>query len=92
MTDDLCQSRLPTCTRHTRVSTRGGGRFYETFRARAAYTADEVVLNKAAIITNPLRALEAAVDFAMRATRVAKLGLPRESPDEFALLERAGWI
>jgi uncharacterized protein YutE (UPF0331/DUF86 family) len=83
--------------------------------------ADEVVLNKAAVIErclgriseeyanseaelesnytrqdaivlNLLRASEAAIDLAMHATRVGKLGLPRESREAFALLERAGWI
>lgn len=83
--------------------------------------ADEVVLNKAAvmercleriaeeyenagkklesdytrqdaIVLNLLRASEAAIDLAMHATRVEKLGLPRESREAFALLERAGWI
>jgi uncharacterized protein YutE (UPF0331/DUF86 family) len=83
--------------------------------------ADEVVLNKAAVIErclkriaeeyeghedeletnytrqdaivlNLLRASEAAIDLAMHAARVGKLGLPRESREAFALLERAGWI
>lgn len=83
--------------------------------------ADEVVLNKAAVIErclkrvteeyenneaelesnytrqdaivlNLLRASEAAIDLAMHATRVGKLGLPQESREAFALLERAGWI
>lgn len=83
--------------------------------------ADEVVLNKAAVIErclvrvaeeyeghedeletnhtrqdaivlNLLRASEAAIDLAMHATRVGKLGLPQESREAFALLEREGWI
>lgn len=83
--------------------------------------ADEVVLNKAAvmerclkriteeyeghedelesdytrqdaIVLNLLRASEAAIDLAMHAARVGKLGLPQESRGAFALLERAGWI
>lgn len=83
--------------------------------------ADEVVLNKAAVIErclervieeyegdeagletdytrqdaivlNLLRASEAAIDLAMHATRVGKLGLPQESREAFELLERAGWI
>ncbi|MGB3680999.1 MAG: DUF86 domain-containing protein [Rubrobacteraceae bacterium] len=83
--------------------------------------ADEVVLNKAAVIErclkrineeyenheggletdytrqdaivlNLLRASEAAIDLAMHTTRVGKLGVPQESRESFALLERAGWI
>lgn len=83
--------------------------------------ADEVVLNKAAVIErcleriteeyeghedelesnhtrqdaivlNLLRASEAAIDLAMHEARVGKLGLPQESREAFALLERAGWI
>lgn len=83
--------------------------------------ADEVVLNKAAVIErclervieeyenheaeletnytrqdaivlNLLRASEAAIDLAMHATRVGKLGLPQESREAFELLEEAGWI
>lgn len=83
--------------------------------------ADEVVLNKAAVIErclmrldeeyansgaelesnytrqdaivlNLLRASEAAIDLAMHATRVGRLGLPQESREAFVLLERAGWI
>lgn len=83
--------------------------------------ADEVVLNKAAVIErcleriveeyegneaaletdytrqdaivlNLLRASEAAIDLAMHAARVGKLGLPQESREAFELLERAGWI
>lgn len=45
-----------------------------------------------AIILNLLRASEAAIDLAMHATRVGKLGLPQESREAFTLLERAGWI
>lgn len=83
--------------------------------------ADEVVLNKAAvmerclkriaeeyeghedelesdytrqdaIVLNLLRASEAAIDLAMHEARVGKLGLPQESREAFALLERAGRI
>lgn len=83
--------------------------------------ADEVVLNKAAVIErclkrvieeyrnhedqletdytrqdaivlNLLRASEAAIDLAMHAARVGKLGLPQESRESFAMLEEAGWI
>lgn len=32
------------------------------------------------------------VDLTMHAARNGKLGLPQESRDAFALLERAGWI
>ena len=45
-----------------------------------------------AIVLNLLRASEAAIDLAMHATRVGKLGLPQESREAFVLLERAGWI
>lgn len=45
-----------------------------------------------AIVLNLLRASEAAIDLAMHATRIGKLGLPQESREAFALLERAGWI
>lgn len=45
-----------------------------------------------AIVLNLLRASEAAIDLAMHATRIEKLGLPQESREAFALLERAGWI
>lgn len=45
-----------------------------------------------AIVLNLLRASEAAIDLAMHATRVGKLGLPQESREAFALLERAWWI
>ena len=45
-----------------------------------------------AIVLNILRASEAAIDLAMHATRVGKLGLPQESREAFALLARAGWI
>lgn len=45
-----------------------------------------------AIVLNLLRASEAAIDLAMHATRVGKLGLPQESREAFALLEREGWI
>ena len=45
-----------------------------------------------AIVLNLLRASEAAIDLAMHATRVGKLGLPQESREAFALLDRAGWI
>ena len=44
------------------------------------------------IVLNILRASEAAIDLAMHATRVGKLGLPQESREAFALLARAGWI
>lgn len=83
--------------------------------------ADEVVLNKAAVIErcleriaeeyenhetelesdytrqdaivlNLLRTSEATIDLAMHAARVGNLGLPQESREAFALLERAGWI
>lgn len=83
--------------------------------------ADEVVLNKAAVIErclgrvveeyegheaeletnytrqdaivlNLLRASEAAIDLAMHATRIGRLGLPQESREAFELLEGAGWI
>ena len=45
-----------------------------------------------AIVLNLLRASEAAIDLAMHATRVGKLGLPQESREAFVLLERDGWI
>lgn len=45
-----------------------------------------------AIVLNLLRASEAAIDLAMHATRVGKLGLPQESREAFALREREGWI
>lgn len=45
-----------------------------------------------AVVLNLLRALEAAIDLAMHAARSGKLGLPQESREAFALLERAGWI
>lgn len=45
-----------------------------------------------AIVLNLLRASEAAIDLAMHEARVGKLGLPQESSEAFALLERAGWI
>lgn len=45
-----------------------------------------------AIVLNLLRASEAAIDLAMHTARVEKLGLPQESREAFALLERSGWI
>jgi uncharacterized protein YutE (UPF0331/DUF86 family) len=45
-----------------------------------------------AIVLNLLRASEAAIDLAMHATRVGKLGFPQESREAFELLEGAGWI
>ncbi len=45
-----------------------------------------------AIVLNLLRASEAAIDLAMHMARVGKLGLPQESREAFALLERDGWI
>jgi uncharacterized protein YutE (UPF0331/DUF86 family) len=44
------------------------------------------------IVLNLLRASETAIDLAMHATRLGKLGFPRESREAFTLLERAGWI
>jgi uncharacterized protein YutE (UPF0331/DUF86 family) len=43
-----------------------------------------------AIVLNLLRASEAAIDLAMHAARVGELGLPQESREAFALLERDG--
>ncbi|CAN5730721.1 type II toxin-antitoxin system toxin [soil metagenome] len=43
------------------------------------------------IVLNLLRASDAAIDLAMHATRLGKLGLPQESREAFTLLERAGW-
>jgi uncharacterized protein YutE (UPF0331/DUF86 family) len=45
-----------------------------------------------AIVLNLLRASEAAIDMAMHAARIEKLGLPQESREAFAMLEHAGWI
>lgn len=42
------------------------------------------------IVLNLLRACEAAIDAAMHMVRVRKLGLPQESREAFALLEKAG--
>ena len=44
------------------------------------------------IILNLLRACEAAIDVAMHLARVRRLGLPQDSRDAFALLERAHLI
>ncbi|AJF07539.1 type VII toxin-antitoxin system HepT family RNase toxin [Geoalkalibacter subterraneus] len=43
-----------------------------------------------AIVLNLLRACEAAIDAAMHLVRVRRLGLPQESRESFALLEKAG--
>lgn len=45
-----------------------------------------------AIVLNLLLASEAAIDLAMHATRVGGLGLPQESRESFALLERSDRI
>ena len=42
-----------------------------------------------AIILNLLRACEAAIDAAMHVVRVRKLGIPQQSREAFALLEKA---
>jgi uncharacterized protein YutE (UPF0331/DUF86 family) len=42
------------------------------------------------IVLNLLRACEAAIDAAMHLVRVRRLGLPQESRESFALLEKAG--
>ncbi|MEH6876561.1 MAG: HepT-like ribonuclease domain-containing protein [Candidatus Competibacter sp.] len=41
------------------------------------------------IILNLLRACEASIDVAMHRVRVNRLGIPQDSQDAFALLERA---
>lgn len=45
-----------------------------------------------AIILNLLRACEAAIDAAMHAVRVRKLGIPQESREAFDMLEKAGLL
>ncbi|MCI0670393.1 MAG: DUF86 domain-containing protein [Myxococcaceae bacterium] len=45
-----------------------------------------------AIVLNLLRACEAAIDMAMRACRVRRLGVPRDSREAFALLRDAGLL
>ena len=68
--------------------------------------ADDVVLNKAAIIErcvarvrevhagdlNLQRACEASIDLAMHLVRIRRLGVPQESRDAFDLLRRDGLI
>ena len=44
------------------------------------------------IILNLLRACEASIDVAMHRVRVNRLGIPQDSRDAFALLERAQLI
>lgn len=45
-----------------------------------------------AIVLNLLRACEAAIDMAMHAVRVRRLGLPQTSREAFILLEKAGLL
>ncbi|KIH77781.1 Uncharacterized conserved protein YutE, UPF0331/DUF86 family [Geoalkalibacter ferrihydriticus] len=45
-----------------------------------------------AIILNLLRACEAAIDASMHTVRVRKLGIPQESREAFAMLEKAGLL
>lgn len=45
-----------------------------------------------AIILNLLRACEAAIDASMHVVRVRKLGIPQESREAFAILEKAGLL
>lgn len=45
-----------------------------------------------AIVLNLLRACEAAIDMAMHAVRVRRLGLPQTSREAFVLLEKAGLL
>jgi len=45
-----------------------------------------------AIVLNLLRACEASIDMAMHVVRRARLGLPQDTREAFALLQGAGWL